>query len=103
MGAHAARRLLGGDEPGEPYAPLPYFWSDQYDRKIQLSGWCGPADDIEFVAGGPAEERFVAFIGRQGRLIGVLGMNMAARVARWGRLVDEGTGWDDALALARAE
>ena len=40
MGAHAAGTLLadlrGGQ--GEPFAPVPWFWSDQYDRKVQLAG-----------------------------------------------------------------
>jgi 3-phenylpropionate/trans-cinnamate dioxygenase ferredoxin reductase component len=100
MGAHAGRRLLAGST-GDPYAPLPYFWSDQYDRKIQLSGWCGPGDDMEIVAGSLDDRRFVAFFGRQGRLVGVLGMNMPGRVVRSGRMVDEGVAWDVALAAAR--
>ena len=33
----AARRLLAGDD-GEPFAPVPFVWSDQYDRKIQTVG-----------------------------------------------------------------
>ena len=46
MGEHAARRLLedlagGAASPGEPYDPVPWFWSDQYDRKIQLAGPVG--------------------------------------------------------------
>ena len=40
MGAHAARTLLAGDAGGEPFMPVPWFWSDQYDRKIQLAGPC---------------------------------------------------------------
>ncbi|HEV7525101.1 MAG TPA: FAD/NAD(P)-binding oxidoreductase, partial [Acidimicrobiia bacterium] len=35
QGVHAARRLLGHDEP---FAPVPFVWSDQYDRKIQTVG-----------------------------------------------------------------
>ena len=31
----AAAALLG--QP-EPYAPVPWFWSDQYDRKLQIAG-----------------------------------------------------------------
>jgi 3-phenylpropionate/trans-cinnamate dioxygenase ferredoxin reductase component len=101
MGAHAARRLLAGNGSGEPYEPVPWFWSDQYDRKLQLSGRCGPKDDVEIVAGSLDDRRFVAFFGRAGRLVGVLGVNMPAKVARWGGLVAAGTAWDDALATAR--
>ena len=38
MGTHAARTLLAGPAAAEPYEPVPWFWSDQYDRKIQLAG-----------------------------------------------------------------
>lgn len=37
----AAAALLG--QP-EPYAPVPWFWSDQYDRKLQIAGVNAGAD-----------------------------------------------------------
>ncbi|HWJ61108.1 MAG TPA: FAD/NAD(P)-binding oxidoreductase [Acidimicrobiales bacterium] len=100
MGAHAARRLLAGDGPGEPFAPVPFFWSDQYDRKIQLAGRVRPTDQIEVVAGSVDERRFCALYGRDGRVVGALTMNMPARVIRYRRQIAEGLGWDDALAAA---
>ena len=102
MGAHAARTLLadaaGG--VGEPYAPIPWFWSDQYDRKIQLAGRASADDDVAIVAGSVEERKFVAFFGRGGRIVGVLGMSMPAKVMRWRAMVDAGTDWDEALAAA---
>jgi NADPH-dependent 2,4-dienoyl-CoA reductase/sulfur reductase-like enzyme len=98
MGAHAARRLLAGDGPGEAFAPVPFFWSDQYDRKIQLAGRVRPTDQIEVVAGSMEERRFCALYGRDGRVVGALTMNMPARVIRYRRQIAEGLGWDDALA-----
>jgi NADPH-dependent 2,4-dienoyl-CoA reductase/sulfur reductase-like enzyme len=98
MGAHAARRLLAGDGPGEPFAPVPFFWSDQYDRKIQLAGRVRPTDQIEVVAGSVADRRFCALFGRDGRVVGCLTVNMPARVIRYRRQIAEGLGWDDALA-----
>ncbi len=38
MGQAAARRLLTGDGPAEAFDPLPAFWSDQYDCKLQIAG-----------------------------------------------------------------
>jgi NADPH-dependent 2,4-dienoyl-CoA reductase/sulfur reductase-like enzyme len=100
MGAHAARTLLadaaGGT--GEPYAPVPWFWSDQYDRKIQLAGRAAPDDEVAVVAGSVEERRFAALFGRGGRVVGVLGMNMAAKVMRWRPLVEAGAPWDEARA-----
>ena len=98
MGAHAARRLLAGDEPGEPFAPVPFFWSDQYDRKIQLAGRVRPTDQIEVVAGSLEDRRFCALYGRDGRVVGALTVNMPARVIRYRRQIAEGLTWDDALA-----
>ncbi len=39
QGAAAAREMLG---QGAPYAPVPYFWSDQYDVNLQFAGYTGP-------------------------------------------------------------
>ena len=58
QGTAAARRLLAGDGGGEPFAPVPWFWSDQYDRKIQLAGRSGPDDEVVVVTGSPDERRF---------------------------------------------
>jgi 3-phenylpropionate/trans-cinnamate dioxygenase ferredoxin reductase component len=104
MGAHAARTLLahaaGGS--GEPYAPIPWFWSDQYDRKIQLAGRGSAGDEVAIVAGSVEERRFAALFGRGGRVVGVLGMSMPAKVMRWRRLVEDAVPWDDALAAVAA-
>ena len=102
MGVHAARRLLAelAGEPGEPFATVPWFWSDQYDRKIQLAGRAHPDDEVVVVAGSFAARRFCALYGRKGRVSGVLAMNMPAMVVRYRRQLASGLGWDDALAAA---
>jgi NADPH-dependent 2,4-dienoyl-CoA reductase/sulfur reductase-like enzyme len=41
QGMAAARTLLAGPEQAEPYAPVPYFWSDQYGRAGRLVGALG--------------------------------------------------------------
>lgn len=102
MGVHAARTLLAGPAAATPYAPVPWFWSDQYDRKVQLAGRAGPDDDVEIVSGSLEDRRFVAFYGRAGRLVGVLGMNQPAKVVHWRDLIEQQTSWADALAVAKA-
>ena len=38
QGAAAARTLLTGADRAQPYDEVPYFWSDQYDAKLQTLG-----------------------------------------------------------------
>jgi NAD/ferredoxin-dependent reductase-like protein len=55
---------------------VPYFWTDQFDAKLQVHGVL-PADaDVTLVEGDPANRRFVARYERNGRVTGVLGWNM---------------------------
>jgi len=99
QGAHAARRLLGNSEP---YTPVPWFWSDQYDRKIQLAGRSGADDEVRVVDGSIDERKFVAIYGRAGRLVGVLGMNRPRVVMEYRQLIANGASWDEGLAKASA-
>lgn len=100
QGAHAARRLLC-DDPGEPFAPVPWFWSDQYDRKIQLAGRCRPDDVTEVVAGSFEERRFALIYGREERIVAVLGFNRPRHVMKFRQLIAAKGSWDEALELAR--
>lgn len=100
QGMAAARRLLAGDD-AEPFAPVPWFWSDQYDRKIQLAGRSGPDDDVVVVTGSPEERRFAAVYGRAGRIVAVLGFNRPRHVMQYRRLIARGASWDEALEFAR--
>ena len=99
QGVHAARRLLGDESA---FAPVPFVWSDQYDRKIQSVGLVS-ADATVHVAHGTLEERqFVALFGKDGRLTGALGFNRPRNVMQYRKLIAERRSWDEALALARA-
>ena len=100
QGAHAARRLLVADEEAEPFAPVPWFWSDQYDRKLQLAGRLNPEDEVRVVAGSTEEHRFVTFYGRDDSFHAVLGMNRPRHVMQAKALLDDGASWDEAIGLA---
>lgn len=100
QGRHAARRLLTTDEEAEAYTPVPWFWSDQYDRKIQLAGHPGPGDEVRVVQGDTAGHRFTAFYGSGGRLTAVLGMNRPRHVMQGKLLLEAGATWDEALEAA---
>lgn len=102
QGMAAARRLLSGPD-AEPFAPVPWFWSDQYDRKIQLAGRSGPDDEVTVVTGSLAERRFAAVYGRGGRIVAVLGVNRPRHVMQYRRLIARGASWDEALELASSQ
>ncbi|MFC7584530.1 NAD(P)/FAD-dependent oxidoreductase [Nonomuraea antimicrobica] len=81
QGRAVARNLLGADEP---FAPVPYFWSDQYDVKIQAYGEFPVDADTAVVAGDLRDRRFVMSFQEHGHVAGVVGVNMprAFREAR---------------------
>lgn len=73
QGAAAARTLLAGPEHAEAFDAVPYFWSDQYDVKLQMFGVPTDYDAVEVVEGDTNRWEFVAAYGRGGRTIAVLG------------------------------
>jgi NADPH-dependent 2,4-dienoyl-CoA reductase/sulfur reductase-like enzyme len=99
QGVHAARRLLGHRDP---FAPVPFVWSDQYDRKIQTVGVVSAEPDVDVhIAHGTLDDRqFVALFGRNGRLMGALGFNRARFVMQYRRIIAERGSWEDALQHA---
>jgi len=109
MGEHAARTLLAdlaadgrGSLAVDPYDPVPWFWSDQYDRKIQLAGWASGADEMRVVDGSFDERRFAAIYRKDDRVVGVLAMNRPRQVAIYRKLIEANAAWDEALAQAAA-
>jgi 3-phenylpropionate/trans-cinnamate dioxygenase ferredoxin reductase subunit len=67
----AALSLL---EKSEPYAQVPWFWSDQYDLKLQIAGLSGDHDQV-IIRGNSNESRFSACYLRAGRLVAVEAVN----------------------------
>jgi 3-phenylpropionate/trans-cinnamate dioxygenase ferredoxin reductase component len=101
QGVAAARRLLvPGGEPAPAFAPIPFVWSDQYDRKIQSVGHFRGDDEMEVVHGTLSERRFVSVFGRAGRLVGALGFSMPAKVMQYRRMIEDEASFADALARA---
>lgn len=100
QGAHAARNLLAqgrGDDP-EPYEAAPFFWSDQFDMRIQFLGRAIPGARVDVVAGDPSQQRWCATYSVEGRLTGVLGVSMPKLVMPSRTLVLSRTPLDEALA-----
>ena len=102
QGAAAAKRLLAGPGEAVDFTPVPYFWSDQYDTKIQFLGRCCPTDEVRVVDGSIEERRFVALFGRDGRLVGALAFNRPRLLMGYRKLLAAKTSFEDALAHAQA-
>ena len=69
-----ATLLAGGRHDGAPAKP-PYFWSDQYGRRIQFAGIAAPGDEITFEVGTLRDESFLAVYRRGGEPVAVLGVD----------------------------
>jgi hypothetical protein len=93
--------LLAGDD-GEPFAPVPFVWSDQYDRKIQAVGRVAGDAHVHIAHGTLDDRQFVALFERAGRIIGALGFNRPRNVMQYRKLIAERASWDHALTLASA-
>lgn len=70
----AAASLLGARKP---YNEVPWFWSDQYDLKLQIAGLSQGYDRVA-IRGQPAARKFAAFYLREGRLLAVDAVNAPA-------------------------
>jgi 3-phenylpropionate/trans-cinnamate dioxygenase ferredoxin reductase subunit len=72
------------------YAEVPWFWSDQFDLKLQIAGLTRP-DDVQVVRGDPAARKFAVFHLREGAVAAVEAVNMAPEYLVGRKLIAEGT------------
>jgi NADPH-dependent 2,4-dienoyl-CoA reductase/sulfur reductase-like enzyme len=98
QGAAAAQRLLAGS--AEPFAPVPFVWTDQYDAKIQVAGDAHGAEETRVVHGKVEERRFVRLFGRGGRLVGAMAWNRPRQLMQIRRQLREGLSFADAVSRA---
>ncbi|MBM3515720.1 MAG: pyridine nucleotide-disulfide oxidoreductase [Alphaproteobacteria bacterium] len=73
QGKAAALHIVG---KAEAYNEVPWFWSDQYDLKLQMTGISKPGDTV-VIRGSMADRKFSACYLRDGRLVAVNAINMA--------------------------
>lgn len=71
QGKLAAAHILGRKRPTED---VPWFWSDQYDIKLQIAGLSQGYDQL-VTRGNPDDRSFAVFYFRQGDLIAVDAVN----------------------------
>ena len=80
QGEAAALRLLAADEAndwGTPaaFSSVPWFWSDQYDVKLQMAGRPDASDELVVIDGDVSERRFAVAYRRGDLCTGVVAVN----------------------------
>lgn len=93
--ARAMVPALLGREPGAALTVVPYFWSDQYDVKIQCLGEPA-ADDIVHIVEDDGR-KFLAYYERDGVLTAVVGGGMPGKVMKARGKIAAGTPIADVL------
>ncbi|MDL4818016.1 NAD(P)/FAD-dependent oxidoreductase [Actinomadura opuntiae] len=103
-GPAAARAMLGRDVV---YDRVPYFFSDQYDLGMEMSGVAAPGEYDQVVyRGDVASREFIAFWLNEGRVVGGMNVNVwdvtgdVQALIRSGRQVDAARLADPGVPLA---
>jgi 3-phenylpropionate/trans-cinnamate dioxygenase ferredoxin reductase component len=80
---HVAANISGKPKP---YNEVPWFWSDQYDLKLQMAGLHGTTGQL-VIRGNPADRGFAAFHLEDGVIVAVEAVNAAPEYMMGRRLI----------------
>ncbi len=83
---HAAMAMAG--KPKD-YSEVPWFWSDQYDLKLQIAGLARPSDTL-VLRGDPGQRKFSVFHLRGGKVAAVEAVNAGQDYMIGRKLIAEG-------------
>ncbi|MEO9132202.1 MAG: FAD-dependent oxidoreductase [Sphingomonas sp.] len=86
MATTTAAAICGEDKP---YVAFPWFWSNQYDLKLQTAG-LNTGYDAEVLRGDPATRRFSVCYLRHGRLIAIDCVNSVKDYVQGRKLIEAG-------------
>lgn len=84
---HAALSMMSKPTP---YREVPWFWSDQYDLKLQIAGLARTGDQL-VLRGDPGARKFAIFHLRDGAVAAVEAVNAAPEYIVGRKLIAEGT------------
>ena len=76
--AKRVAQVFTGQAEGR-FAPIPSFWSDQYDMHILAYGLLALADEVKLIAGELSGECVFGYY-REGKMVGVCGIGMRTTV-----------------------
>jgi NADPH-dependent 2,4-dienoyl-CoA reductase/sulfur reductase-like enzyme len=68
---------------------IPYFWSDQYGKKIQMLGHPRPSDDVVMVEGSRELGKWLALYSREGYVTGAVSLSQPRGLALSKKLLEE--------------
>jgi 3-phenylpropionate/trans-cinnamate dioxygenase ferredoxin reductase component len=103
QGAAAARNALAPVAERTPYVAAPYFWSDQYDVKIQAVGLPGRAERMEILEQSPEGDRLVAVGVRDGKVVAAVAFNAVRRLAWYRRQLADPPSFEQVAAAVAAD
>ena len=83
---HCALAIVGRPKT---YSEVPWFWSDQFDLKLQIAGMARPGDQL-VLRGDPATRKFAVFHLRGGAVAAVEAVNAAPEYLVGKKLIAEG-------------
>ncbi|TBN39816.1 pyridine nucleotide-disulfide oxidoreductase [Paracoccus subflavus] len=99
MAEAVADNILGANTP---YQPRPWFWSDQFDAKLQIAG-LGTGHDRIITRPGEGRHGGSVWYFRQGRLLAVDALNDARAYMIGKRLIEAGRSPDPDAIVAAAD
>jgi len=93
-----AKRIVHGE--AEPFAPIPYVWSDQFHLRVAIAGEVQEGDEMHVCLGDIEDDQFLALFGRDGRLTGAVGFKRPRQLNGMRRKMTEpgGVSFADAIA-----
>jgi 3-phenylpropionate/trans-cinnamate dioxygenase ferredoxin reductase subunit len=97
QGRAAARNLIL-EESSE--IDVPYFWTDQFERKLQGYGRRLPGDSVRIVEGSLESGSYLALFGVGESFHGILSSGRAKSLRNYRKLLEQGGTWSQALAVA---
>jgi 3-phenylpropionate/trans-cinnamate dioxygenase ferredoxin reductase subunit len=97
-GRHVGLSIARGT--AEPFAGVPYFWSDQYDRRFHSYGRRRPGDEIFVAEGSLADDEFLVLFGGGGRFHSVFASGLPRSLRGYRKLLARGASWDEATQFA---
>jgi NADPH-dependent 2,4-dienoyl-CoA reductase/sulfur reductase-like enzyme len=102
QGVVSAGNMLKEKKDQISFSPVPYFWSQQYGKKMQFAGHISESDQVEIQHGSVKQQEFLAIYHDNEKFSGVLAFGFQRLFLSYRKLLAEEGSWSDALELARS-